>query len=440
MDIDGQLIEFLDTFAVNFEIEHDKTVWSQYHEKQRKASMTGKDINIGSIIDVDMNPGRAGHKRLHSMGVIPNINLNAAADDEKDTNHAGNKSRDEQLVIEVPIYNTKIGDGLEHYDFSINTAIIDFASVLSLNGSVDIDQWKEIISNGAPHECDAIKDITQNKILKFPEDEGEEHVIAIHPVGFHFWRIIKWMISHPYFKLDDKLIQVHKKHYNQWLNLSYFSSTINILSFLKHFMDILQNQCKSFNDVEQMLYIMDLLSFHDQFIPLIQKSVNLKSEFISSIYKVTNNSFKPKQVINLFENEYKYPSLQRDFDNASLERENKLLLQEIKILERENSVLQRENKLHQTQARVGSASGSSVDNVLETRVNDLENKFEARLHDLEGDNKELKKENETLKDQNRYLQLQINNATQAKKQMVINSDNCIQELREIIKKYQNGHY
>ena len=165
----------------------------------------------------------AEKRRFKSMEL--NINYNDSDliydDDEEDYDHINynnNKSREERLLIVVPVYNTKINDKLEHYDFSINTSVITFKDILLLNGSINISEWKNKITNGVPEECDAINDIINNKILRFPEKDGEEHVIKIHPVGYHFWRIIKQMIKHPNFKLDDDLIRVHKKHYSQWLN------------------------------------------------------------------------------------------------------------------------------------------------------------------------------------------------------------------------------
>ena len=91
-----------------------------------------------------------------------------------------------------------------------------------------------------------------------------------------------------------------------------------------------------------MLHIMNKLEFHERFISLINKSINLKQELISTIYKITNNNVKPKEIINLLENKYDYPSLQTVHESIIRSR-NKLLQKEIKILKKENKVLERKN-------------------------------------------------------------------------------------------------
>ena len=135
VNIDGQITEFYDTFDVNFEEEHDKTVYAQYHTKQRKDSIIGKDINGLNAFISEINEHHYdhhhhhghdhnhhdehhfhhkatgarkdglchGHNRLTSMNVMEMGNKSLF--DDADFDAFGDKSRVEKLALKYHIYH-----------------------------------------------------------------------------------------------------------------------------------------------------------------------------------------------------------------------------------------------------------------------------------------------------------------------------------------------
>eukprot|EP01083_Nonionella_stella_P256681 879451_1 len=153
---------------------------------------------------------------------------------------------EEYYPIEIEIYGTRIQDKLLTYDFSVNTAIIPLASIAEYfeqdNKQMAIWFWEYIIENGLDN-CDAIHDITIDRVLRVPQSNREKYIIGIHGGMYHFWRTVELMIRLPNFYIDDKLIDAHIEMYDEWLNIQYFNNDYNRAHFIEKFVYLVVNYC-----------------------------------------------------------------------------------------------------------------------------------------------------------------------------------------------------
>ena len=93
---------------------------------------------------------------------------------------------DEYKSINMDIYDTRIKDKLLTYDFSINTSITEFFEESSSSNNIAIWFWEYIIENGIT-ECNAINDITMNRILRVPQPNKDKYILELYGITLHFW-------------------------------------------------------------------------------------------------------------------------------------------------------------------------------------------------------------------------------------------------------------
>jgi len=179
--------------------------------------------------------------------------------------------------IQIDIYDTRIKDKLLTYDFSINTAIITLSSIADFFDIQSEDEseqniaiwfWEYIIENGID-VCDAIADITQNRVLRVPQKNEDAHIIHLHGEMYHFWRTVELMIRLPNFYISDDLMAAHKEHYGSWLNKEYFADNGNRIAFINKFVHIVVNYCYGIKDLRAMMNVLDMFDFNELFSDLL---------------------------------------------------------------------------------------------------------------------------------------------------------------------------
>ena len=114
------------------------------------------------------------------------------------------------------------------------------------------------------------------------------------------------MIREPTFKIDEALINAHIKDYDRWLNTDHFENTKNCKRFMNQLKHTINHECKSIDDIKQMLKIMNELQFNQKFINLINDLQSLKHSLIDNIGEIKNNNFNNSEITKIFQ-EYQYP-------------------------------------------------------------------------------------------------------------------------------------
>jgi len=195
---------------------------------------------------------------------------------------------EEYKPIQIEIYDTRIKDKLLTYDFSINTAIISLSSVADFfdveeeENNIAIWFWEYIVENGID-SCDAITDITVNRVLRVPQKNEDANIINLHGEMYHFWRTVELMIRLPNFYIDDALIDAHIDHYSSWLNVEYFSDDANRLAFINKFVHIVVNYCYCIKDLRAMLNVLEVLEFNEMFSDLLIDFNKFNVELMNAI-------------------------------------------------------------------------------------------------------------------------------------------------------------
>jgi len=318
--------------------DNDAQLVEVFHRKSRQPSMSGIDINrsdlmgqMGADEDADADemsaasqnksrqevPASGGgggssagnrrgggkHNRLTSMAVI-----DVAVDEMGGACGAqGNKSRSEQsyIAIEVPIYSGKVRYKLLNYDFSINTCILPLSNIIKLkdynnedaNSSDERMTWLEIIENGLG-ECDGIEDCTLEKILRSPEHDHCS--IQAHPQTYVFWRIVRWKMACPDFKVDAGLVQAQQEDFGKWLTPAWFAHLENrakFMAFLKH---TLERNCGDVGDVKAMLRIMQELQFTPLFAQVVGQSQVVRQKLTEVIRDCNNGNLARNAIKQAF--------------------------------------------------------------------------------------------------------------------------------------------
>jgi len=336
IDCDHQRIDIIDTFHVDKALQHDETdskLIEVFHRKSRQLSMTGLDITRadlgqnksreekpaaanktasgGDTGGLEMSAGGGGggarggrHGRLASMAMI-DVKI-----DDMGGNFGfgmGNKSRDEQqyIAIEVPIYSGKVRYKLLNYDFSINTCILPLSNIIKLkeynnedaNATDERMTWIEIVENGLG-ECDGIEDCTIEKVLRSPEHDHCS--ILAHPQGYVFWRIVRWKIACPDFKVDAGLVQAQQEDFGKWLTPEWFAQLENRVKFMAFLQHTLERDCKTITDVKQMLSVMAELEFTPLFAQVAQQSPVVRRKMTQCIRECNNGNLARNEIREAF--------------------------------------------------------------------------------------------------------------------------------------------
>jgi len=333
IDCDDQRIDIIDTFHVDKALQHDETdshLIEVFHRKSRQLSMTGLDISradlgqnksreevpatSGAAGALEMSAGDVGggggggrrkHGRLASMAMI-----DVKIDDMGSSFGSfgmGNKSRDEQqyIAIEVPIYSGKVRYKLLNYDFSINTCILPLSNIIKLkeynnedaNSMDDRMTWVEIVENGLG-ECDGIEDCTQEKMLRSPEHDHCS--ILAHPQGYVFWRIVRWKIACPEFKVDAGLVQAQQEDFAKWLTPDWFAQLENRHKFMAFLQHTLERDCKTISDVKQMLSVMAEMQFTPLFAQVAAQSPVVRRKMTQCIRECKNGNLARNEIRDAF--------------------------------------------------------------------------------------------------------------------------------------------
>eukprot|EP00485_Elphidium_margaritaceum_P009954 CAMPEP_0202689444 /NCGR_PEP_ID=MMETSP1385-20130828/4705_1 /ASSEMBLY_ACC=CAM_ASM_000861 /TAXON_ID=933848 /ORGANISM="Elphidium margaritaceum" /LENGTH=694 /DNA_ID=CAMNT_0049344577 /DNA_START=44 /DNA_END=2128 /DNA_ORIENTATION=- len=320
-------------------------------------------------------------QRLKSMALI-DVGIEELGTDFGDFGLSkGTKSRQELIVISVPVYSGKVRYKLLNYDFSINTGILPLSNIVQLKhynnqvsgGSDDDDAapmtWLEIVENGLG-ECDAIEDCQTFKILRAPELGHEDCTFEVHPVSFIFWRIIQWLIREPSFELDQRLQNAQIVDFKKWCTPEWFGERDNCERFLQHMVRILEEECSNLNDVRQMLSTMKRLQFNDRFANIANQEQSVRHALIDAVTNVQNEHLNNSAIISELQNcgysvdeplfkvpskteeELKQMTSQKQYLEGELEQRNK----RIQDLEKQNDRLLKEiqylQELNQTSDRV----------------------------------------------------------------------------------------
>ena len=292
---DSHRINITDTFHMDKALQPDESdakVVNVFHRKSRQLSTSGPDINraeLGQEVPASIqmeNKSRhqvpaasasgyvgrrkKGHGRLASMAMI-----DLSIDDMGGTcfGASGNKSRDEQqyIAIELPIYSGKVRYLLLNYDFSIDTCILPLSNIIKLktySERMTRVEMIEMIENGLG-ECDGIEDCTQERVLRSPSIQEHPHY---WPHSHAFWRIVRWKIAQPDFKIDPGLVQAHQEDFGNWLTLDWFEQRENRSNFMLILKLTLEGDCRDMGDVHAMLRVMQELQFTRLFAQVVQQS------------------------------------------------------------------------------------------------------------------------------------------------------------------------
>jgi len=253
---------------------------------------------------------------------------------------------EEYKPIDIEVYGTRIKDKLLTYDFSINTAIIPLSSITEFfDGQNEDDKnmaiwfWEYIVENGIT-ECDAIQDITVNRILRVPQPNKEKYIINIHGGAHHFWRTVELMIRLPHFYIDDNLIDAQIEHYNEWLNVEYFDDEKNRTLFINKFVNIVVNYCYDIRDLRAMLSVLDVLQFNEAFSDLLSEHSKFCTELMTAIKQ---RDYEELTMVIFMSYGYPFKLSQKSEESIkeiqALKEKNKRLKQQIKDLEQSKVAL-----------------------------------------------------------------------------------------------------
>jgi len=466
-DLNHQKIDVIDTFNVDRSDDHDlfeNDKVKDYHRQSRQLSMSGMDIErLGDIqpddsddddgydddqksnnksraeVDTARVQRRGGRKgRLNSMA-IASIPLDQMGDDFGDFSGFKKTAEDgqeraEYVALEVPIYSGKVRYKLLNYDFSMNTCILPLSNVIrlseynndydhSINGNQNNDPltWREVIENGLG-ECDGIEDCTVEKIIRSPEHDHCS--IEAHPKSFIFWRIVRWLIREPQFKLDHKLKAAQMKDFDNWLNADWMGDQGNCEKFMKYLKRTLEHECKSRGDVEQMLGVMDDMRFHKLFIPILNSVPSVKQTLVSTLSRVDNEYLINKRIVEWFHAEpYQYPHLpivvfsKKPNEQKKLEMRNEELKEELQKKEAWSQKLEDQNTRLVAEKRQLTAEKKQWENDRKQKDGQL-NDMRARLEEVEQDLEALRK---------------------SKAELAKSTNGTINELRGYLVKYQEAY-
>jgi len=509
INLDAQYIDFVDTFNIdkcyNDDFLAGSSKYRQFHRKSRQLSMSGIDLSSGragdsqkptpggdkarnsddedSEMDEDddsehdhnhdhhhdhdepKKPDRA--QRLKSMGLIE-FDIDELGTDfgnfgdsfgfnNKDKSQ--NKSRQEYIAIEVPIYSGKVRYKLLNYDFSINTGILPLSNIIRLKqDNDDYDQndialadndnylegpmtWLEIVENGLG-ECDAISDCQQYKIIRCPESAHDHCTIEAHPQTYIFWRIVQWLIrtrESSEWQIDKNLIKAVEKDYDKWLTEDWFAEKENRAKFFEQLRSQLERECISnapLADVTQMIEAMKLLNFNDRFRKLVKDSNQVRYDLTDTINSIKNNKISNnEQIISKFRSGG-YEIAEQVFKEHSVTDEQlqksqlmvKHLTQQCEEKTKKINDLEAQNSrmLQDTQRLQGQIDTYKAAN------------FEQQKDNLLKQNTKLEADVRDLTTQVQSLQEQMKVLTQQKQNLAITTNEQIDQLRKYLIQYQNA--
>ena len=424
LDLNGVNVDFVDTFDTqtnhsynvdtsindqfqfhlnsqsNRAISNQSSV-KQFHSKQRRLSMSGDDINTNKIPESKFdsykqdndsvnffrysdtyvnaqgryNSGQIGHRQLGSMV------FNAAS-----FNNASNTK--DGLIFNIPIFSGKLKDKLSFYDFSMNTLIIFFSDLSDKNKIfINCDErifdkklWLNNINIALLiSQCNPFDDLLKDKILRVPLPNSELQIIQSHPTTYHFWKIIKWLINLPDFRLSDALKTAHIRDMNEnWLNKFYFGGGKNkshCTEFINQIRLCIYNECKNLQDLRRMFEVMNkYFGFHKKFMSLMNENENednnlLKSTFesIFSNLMIINHPFINTIDIILILKQYNYPvdSIVNDMDNTNRNQEEKMLDFELELKRLSTEIQTKNQQIEELE--------ENYDNLITSKLNLLKN-------------------------------------------------------------------
>jgi len=223
------------------------------------------------------------------------------------------------------------------------------------------------------------------------------------------------MIREPSFKIDEQLIIAQIKDYKKWLNASWFEKEANCEKFMNHFIETLENECNSINDLKQMLSVMDMLKFNEPFIKLMSDTQYVRHSLNDSISIAKNQKLSTSEIIDVFK-ESQYPIEEQLFKIPSKTDKE---LEKVKM-----SKLFLEEELQRKNERIED---------LETQ-NDRLMKEVKYLHELSQKNDRV----QALESQNAALLQQLQNIHDSKMVLAENANKTIDELRSYLLEYQNA--
>mmetsp|Transcript_38972 Transcript_38972/g.62220 ORF Transcript_38972/g.62220 Transcript_38972/m.62220 type:complete len:680 (-) Transcript_38972:272-2311(-) len=485
LDLDKQRIDIIDTFNLTEKHSgHDQEMdaifsgnnedFSKFHRESRRLSMSGipiDSINRASTGDDEkpQKPTPGGDIATNANKSRPEVDAMDDDDDEEDdeqqaSNGAGDsgtasgnkrertqrlksmaviefdidelgtdfgnfglptKSRQEETIIaiEVPIYSGKVRYKLLNYDFSINTGILPLSNIIKLkdynnqyaNGNDSGPMtWVEIVENGLG-ECDAIEDCQTNKLLRCPETGHEDCTFEAHPLAYIFWRIVQWMIREPDFRIDQRLIHAQTDDYSRWMNSGWFAKDKNRGRFMKRMVDMLQTECTSMKDVEQMLKVMNQLEFKQRFTVIMDEVHAVRHDLADSIHSVENEQLDSAAMIALFK-ENGYNVEEQVFKVHSQVQE------ELETIQQRNAFL--ESQL--------SAKDETIAN-----LRSQNEKLKQHIASRKPSEKDKERVQQLSFERDRLLQTQ-QDLIKAKKDLAVNAERTINELRQYLKQYENA--
>jgi len=292
-NLKGMVMKFTDTF------NEDKVLSVQAQEQQRRADEElvrsygyipmqemKQNNNLLAVPNADAGPmGRNRQARWRSLALNQHDVNSINYVDEFDDDHK---------AISIEIYDTRIKDKLLTHDFSINTALIPLLAITEFfdgggNGqkgpqsnNIAIWFWEYIVENGI-EECNAIEDITQNRLLRVPQYGKEDHIVEINGTENHFWSIIELMVRLPNFCIDEKLIRAHNQQYKHWVNDDYFGNDRCRRRFISKFTYVVEYWCRNLSDIRRMMDAMETMQFNYRLIELMNTMPMLKRELSKAV-------------------------------------------------------------------------------------------------------------------------------------------------------------
>jgi len=273
IDCEHQRINFIDTFDVNEQLYYDE-IHSQlvkaFHHNSRQSVKRG----VSAPCAMRKRLPRAwipllfhGYERqVFEELTVPSEVLQLCMQF-----HPG-------ITIDVPIYSGKVRFMLLNREFSINTCILPLGNIIRLrdynqeeeaNSSDERVTWLDIIENGLG-ECDGIEDCTEDRVLRSPEHDLCS--ILAHAQGSVFWRIVRWMIREPFFKIDAGLVQAQQQDLAEWVTPDWFAQVANRAKFMRSLKHTLERDCRDIRDVQTMLRVMYEMRFTRLFARVLLRS------------------------------------------------------------------------------------------------------------------------------------------------------------------------
>eukprot|EP01084_Bolivina_argentea_P008473 15853_1 len=196
------------------------------------------------------------------------------------------KIKDDQII---PVYPFNVDCQLSALPFSIDTCVIPFSSVTEFCDTSSEQEanpaiwfWEYIVEPGIVH-VNGVEDII-DKILRLPIKDCDYIMFKqIYPKCEHFWKLVKRLIVFNDFIVDDSLMNIYVKHYNEWLNKLYFENERNQRDFINEFKNVLINECKSIEDVKKIFGIFTMLQFTEKFSKLLEDVEDLNAKFCEMV-------------------------------------------------------------------------------------------------------------------------------------------------------------